>query len=95
MRRDINKTIVPNIFRCEMLLQHIYSLPPFQFYSLATLILVLTEFVVVPSLPVLCLAILVTIQAIVSWLLGMITCLPILIIYSAILLATKYFLTNF
>ena len=95
MRRDINKTIVPNIFRCEMLLQHIYSLPTFQFYSLATLILVLTEFVVVPSLPVLCLAILVTIQAIVSWLLGMITCLPILIIYSAILLATKYFLTNF
>ena len=95
MRSDISKTLVPNIFRCEILLQKIYSLPPSQFYPLATLLLLLTECVVVPSLPVLVLGILVTIQTTVSWLLGSITCLPIIIIYSAILLATKYILTQF
>ena len=95
MRSDISKTIVPNIFRSEILLQNIYSLPPSQFYPLATLLLLLTECVVVPSLPVLVLGILVTIQTTVSWLLGSITCLPIIIIYSAILWATKYIMTHF
>ena len=95
MRSDISKTIIPDIFFCEIMVQDIYSLPPSQFYPLATLLLLLTECVVVPSLPVLVLGILVTIQTTVSWLLGSITCLPIIIIYSAILLTTKYILTHF
>ena len=94
MSGDISKIIIPDKFLCEILLQHIYSLPPSQFYPLATLLLVGGESVVVPSLPVLCLAILVTIQTTVSWLLGTITCLPIIIIYTAVILATKYFMTN-
>ena len=94
MNGDISKTIIPNIFRSEILLQHIYSLPPSQFYPLATLLLVMTECVVLPGLPVLGLALIVAVQTTVSWLLGTVTCLPLLLIYSVTLLTTKYLLTH-
>ena len=95
MRSHIRTTIIPNIFLCDVFLDHVYSLPSTQFYPLAIILVVLCECVVVPSLPALCLAIVVTIQTMVSWLLGSITCLPIFIIYITILLATKYIMTHF
>ena len=95
IKSGISLTLIPDIFRCEMLLQKIFSLPPCQFYPLTTLLLVLTEVLVVPSLPVLVLAIIVTLQTIVSWALGMITCLPVVLVYSCILLATRHLLHRF
>ena len=94
MRSDISKIIIPDIFLCEILLEHIYTLPATQFYTLATLLLLLAECAVLCSLPVLCLGMIVTLQTTVSWLLGMITCLPIIIIYAVVLLATKYIITH-
>ena len=91
MRTDISKTIIPDIFLCEIMLKDIYSLPPSQFYPRATLLLVMAESVVILSLPVIFLVVLVTIQTTVSWLLGSITCIPIIIIYSALLLTARYF----
>ena len=90
LRGDITKIITPDIFTCELLLQNIFSLPPYPFYSLATLLWVLAYVLVVPSLPVLCLGIVVTIQTIVAWLLGIITCLPVVIIYTFILVITRH-----
>ena len=55
MRSDITKTIIPDTFLCEILLEHIYSLPTTQFYTLATLLVLLAECAVLCSLPVLCL----------------------------------------
>merc|ERR1719369_1931265 len=92
MRSNIDKNIIPDRYLCEIMLDHIYSLPPSQFSPLAILLLILTECVVVPSLPVLFLAIIVTIQTTVSWLLGTITCLPIIVIFTIILLTAKHFM---
>ena len=93
LKSDIGKIIIPDIFRCEILLKHIYSLPATQFYPRAILLLILAECLLVPSLPVLFLVIIVTIQTVVSWLLGMVTCLPVIIIYCILLVATRHIFT--
>lgn len=95
IKSDISNTLIPDLFRCEILLQYIYSLPPSRFYPLTILLLLLTEVLVVPSLPILFLGIIVSLQTILSWVLGMVICLPVVIIYSSILLATRNLLQHF
>ena len=88
-------TFLPLRVKSEILLQHLFALSPSKFYTRAVLLLVVVEAVALSSLPVIVLGIAVAIQTTVSWILGILICLPLIIIYGTILLLARHLITYF
>ena len=95
LQRDISMTFLPLRVKSEILLQHLFALSPSKFYTRAVLLLLVVESVALSSLPVIVLGIAVAIQTTVSWILGILICLPLIIIYGTILLLARHLFTYF
>eukprot|EP00092_Neocalanus_flemingeri_P061226 GFUD01073570.1.p1 GENE.GFUD01073570.1~~GFUD01073570.1.p1 ORF type:complete len:462 (-),score=102.66 GFUD01073570.1:33-1418(-) len=89
MRKNISDFILPLSFKCDLLLQSVFSARSIPFYARALVLVLMTELVLMASLPVLGLSLFVLTQTIISWLIGMVGCLPSMLIFILMMLVLK------
>ena len=94
LNRGICSSIIDKPFISEMFLKCIFSSKSTNFYPKATVLMLTTELVILFSLPVIVLCAAVLLKTILSWLLGMITCLPLVIIACCMLLLLRLSVSN-
>eukprot|EP00092_Neocalanus_flemingeri_P029280 GFUD01031791.1.p1 GENE.GFUD01031791.1~~GFUD01031791.1.p1 ORF type:complete len:1095 (-),score=194.32 GFUD01031791.1:125-3385(-) len=87
--RNISDLIIPLDVQSQNILQTVFAARSFKFYTTATVLVLVTELLLMASLPVLGLCLAVFIQKFVSWLIGMVGCLPFILPFIGIMLALK------
>ena len=90
---NLSKTIIPHSFRSEELLKQIFQSS--NSCLLTTTLVFLVAVLLIPSLPVILLAITVILHTFLSWLLGMVMCLPVIIVYCCIILYVRHLFPSF
>jgi hypothetical protein len=89
MKDSVCKFIIPREFKSDLLLRCMFSASPTWFYTRATVLVLVTEVLLLVSLPVMSLCLAVLFQTALSWLMGMVSCLPVLILFTGIMLLLR------
>ena len=95
IRKSMNSQLVnfitPLQFRSEILIKNVFNASSTRFYTTALALVLITELSILASFPMLAFCLCVLIQTTLSWLVGMVICLPILVIFIVILLLLRLF----